>query len=159
MLKFSVMLISILSLSAPLHGEDHSRHVSHGMLLFGTEEVFADHIVYKEPHNYQIILKVEFDGETKQKYLDALSSYPSGEIIFMLDPLDIETIPSAFVITGKIIHRHASAASDVQTDISLASDQFEVVYFKKLPLSLSGSPHDRNLCEPICPRYPVNKCQ
>lgn len=78
----------------------HQHDVKHNMLLFGTEEVFADHIVYKVPHNYQVILRVNFDSDVKQAYLNAKENYPKDTFIFLLDSMDIARIVDVESISG-----------------------------------------------------------
>lgn len=158
MKMLAVLLIFISSFATNLFADDHARHVSHGMLLFGSEEVFADHIVYKEPHNFQVILKVEFDDSTKANYLAARADFPTDEIVFMLDPMSIGSIETAVAISGKIIHRNETGQGIVQAGITLQDSQFDVIYFNELPLSLAGTVHYRQGRELKCQRYPIVKC-
>ena len=159
----ALLLISILSFSSNLFAQDHSGHASHNMLLFGTDEVFADHIVYKEPHNFQVVVKVEFDQVAKDAYLKARADFPSEEFVFLLDPMDIGTIEQATSLSGKILRRTESSQAVVQSGITLDQSQFTLLFFNKLPLSLVGTVHNPNqnraVGEPFCPRWPVNKCQ
>jgi hypothetical protein len=42
----------------------------HGMLIFGTDNVYASHLpMFHSPHNYQIILELTLDKTAKQKFV------------------------------------------------------------------------------------------
>lgn len=155
----ALLLISISAFASNLLAQGHGGHASHNMLLFGTDEVFADHIVYKEPHNFQVVVKVLFDQIAKEAYLAARTDFPSEEIVFLLDPMDIETIEEAPSLSGKILRRTDTSQTVVQSGIVLDHTQFTVVFFNKLPLSLGSTAHHRAASEPFCPRWPVHKCQ
>jgi hypothetical protein len=55
----------------------HDEHIkitdkpsTHGMLLMGTEKIYASHLpMFHSPHYYQIILELELSKADKQKYL------------------------------------------------------------------------------------------
>ena len=138
----ALILISLSSFASSLLADDHSGHTSHNMLLFGSDEVFADHIVYKEPHNFQVILKIDFDQATKEAYLEARANHPDEEIVFLLDPMNIETIEQAAVLSGKILLRTDSGQNVIRSEITLDQSQFKVLFFNKLPLSLARVIHD-----------------
>jgi hypothetical protein len=135
----ALILMSLSSFASGLLADDHSGHTSHNMLLFGTTEVFADHIVYKEPHNFQVVVKIDFDQVTKDAYLEAQANHPNEEIVFLLDPMNIETIEQATVLSGKIVLRSASGQIIIRSEITLDQNQFKVLFFNKLPLSLTRS--------------------
>jgi hypothetical protein len=155
-----LLLISISGFTSNLMAQNHSGHASHNMLLFGNDEVFADHIVYKEPHNFQVVVKVEFEQIAKDAYLAARADFPGEEIVFLLDPMDIETIELATSLSGKILRRSDSSQTVVLSGITLDQSQFKVLFFNKLPLSLAGNVHRHGVSQPFCPRWPiVHKCQ
>jgi hypothetical protein len=113
------------------------------MLLYGTDEVFAYHIVYKVPHNFQVILKVDFDEEVKQLYLRARSEYPNDVFIFLIDTMDIRQIGAAESISGTLIREDATKVREiVKEQVVLSKESFKILYFDELPLSLDSNRSD-----------------
>lgn len=122
--------------SAVKHGPAHN-HTKHNMILLGETEVFASHIVYKEPHNFQVILRLGLDPEAKELYLAARKLHEKDLFIFLLDPMDIKEIASLSVISGKIFHRDANDEEHViLSNVTLSKENFSIFYFDELPLSL-----------------------
>jgi hypothetical protein len=118
-------------------GSVHS-HAKHGMILLGESEIFASHIVYKEPHNYQVLLSVNLDENTKAAYLAAKRAAPQGLFVMLLDPLDIKEIAAQDVLTGSIFYRDESGQRRVVApNVTVPKNNFHVIYFDELPLSLS----------------------
>ncbi len=110
------------------------QHVKHGMLIFGTEEIFADHIVFKDPHNFQVILSIEFNRDDKGIYLSAKEQHPNDTFILLLDPTNIEQIAEAQTLRGSLLRRDPSEKQEVlRENIVLTKDQFQILYFNKLP--------------------------
>lgn len=116
---------------------DPSHATRHNLVLFGRDETFASHIVYKAPHNFQVILEINFDFQTHQKYLLARQAQPDGLFIFLLEPIDISRIESADILKGALLyedvqgHRHT-----VVPEIALTKESYRLVYFNELPLAL-----------------------
>jgi hypothetical protein len=58
----------------------------HGMLLFGTEKIYASHLpMFHPPHDYQIILEVELDKNAKANYLKSRKEHPA-ETVYTIEP-------------------------------------------------------------------------
>jgi hypothetical protein len=58
----------------------------HGMLLFGTERIYASHLpMFHSPHDYQIILEVELDEKQKKIYLQSRTKFPN-ETVYTIEP-------------------------------------------------------------------------
>lgn len=120
---------------------DEHNHVmaKHGMILIGDEKVFASHIVYKVPHNFQVILEVHFSSEIKEKYLSAKSSEPAKLFILVLDSMDIKNIGQQAEITGTIYSEDKDGnRKEIAPGVRLKRDEFSVLYFDELPLSLES---------------------
>lgn len=129
-----IALFSIQVYAADGHSPDHAKH---NMVLFGTETIFASHIVYKEPHNFQVILSVNLDEDSRKKYLIARNGNPNALFVFLLDPLDIKNISNIDVISGAIFYRDKNdERHDVVPSVKLSKKDFNVIYFDELPLSL-----------------------
>ncbi|MGE0824972.1 MAG: hypothetical protein AB7P18_23005 [Candidatus Binatia bacterium] len=59
----------------------------HGMLVFGTEEIYLSHLpMFHPPHDYQIILAAEFDRNTEAAYRKSRKAHPE-ERVYTLEPL------------------------------------------------------------------------
>lgn len=118
----------------------HSMHAKHNMVLFGVSDVFASHIVYKVPHNYQVILNLEFDKREKELYLKESSLHPADEFIFLLDDMDIKDIASVPSISGVISRTDAGGNRiEIIKNVQVDRKHFKVLYFDELPLSLEAT--------------------
>ena len=137
---FAVM-IGLFFASAAIAQHDLHNHPPHNMILLGKDEVFASHIVYKEPHNFQVILKVDFDSETLAVYKASKNENPNQLFIFLLDSMDIKAISEQTQLSGKILFENANDERIVfRQNVVLNKEQFKIVYFDELPLSLEKKP-------------------
>ena len=83
MKKILFLFLTLVTLNS-FSQEDHSMHMkstdkasTHGMLLFGKEKIYASHLpMFHSPHNYQIILELELDKTTTQKYIADQKLHP-----------------------------------------------------------------------------------
>jgi hypothetical protein len=98
-MKFFLIIIALV-FSLAVNAQSHTHHTTHNMVMFGEGEIFISHIVYKVPHNYQVILKVHLAGEILQKYLEAKKT--SAQMIFLFDKMNISEIYSAGFLKGVI---------------------------------------------------------
>lgn len=137
MSKFILILLATFTFRAfaePLHSADHVRH---NMVVYGLNEIHASHIVYKKPHNYQVILSVRFPATSLAAYLAAKAEHPGDRIIFLLHPVDIGDIRSANVLSGSLFRRDSEGRRfDITPELTLDENSFDLVYFQELPLSL-----------------------
>jgi hypothetical protein len=118
---------------------DHHGHARHGMILLGTQEVFASHIVYKEPHHFQVLAKLNLDDATLQKYLTAKAQRPNDLFILVLDPIDLRDIGSLGRLTGKILRQDETGTKhDLVLGVEIPKGKLQVLYFDELPLSLKA---------------------
>jgi hypothetical protein len=142
MLRMSVLnfALGLFFVATGASSEEHPHnHVRHGMFLYGEEEVYASHIIYKVPHNYQVILKIELDAGAREVYLAARGNHPDHEIVYVLHPSDISKIQSAEFIVGDIVVRDSSGGSTtLLTDVRLEKAQFSILFFNELPLILGN---------------------
>lgn len=59
---------------------------THGMFLMGTTAIYAGHLpMFHSPHDYQIILELEFSADDKAAYLADRKAHPE-EVIYTLEP-------------------------------------------------------------------------
>ncbi len=70
-LLLSALIFVLLSTFANAqHDHDADKPAVHGMLIFGKEKIYASHLpLFRSPHNYQIILELELDKTSKQKFV------------------------------------------------------------------------------------------
>jgi hypothetical protein len=142
-MKNLVLLIAsavLVCLAEQSSAQDHSHHPKHNMVLFGTSEIYASHIVYKVPHNYQVILEVKFDSSVQQEYLRAKAEHSSSLFIFLLDSMDIGKIETANSVSGTIQYEDSEGERHLVVEkVSLSKENFKVIYFNELPLSLANT--------------------
>lgn len=118
--------------------EAHADHqVKHNMLMLGESEIFISHIVYKQPHNYQVILKMDFEESVRNTYLEEKKKYPDQEFIFFLDKMCIADIESADSIQGVMFRRDADGNKTILFDtVKVVKSRYKIVFFNELPLNL-----------------------
>lgn len=118
----------------------HEHHAKHNMVVVGENEIFASHLVYKVPHNYQVLLEIHLSGETHAKYLAARRENPNSLMILLLDSMDISKIQSAETLTGTLyVEDPDGERREVDARVRLGKDRFRVLYFDRVPESLVGS--------------------
>jgi len=133
------LLALVLFYSATAFAHDHAQHPPHNMILLGTQEVFASHIVYKQPHNFQVILQLQLDNAAKEAYLKSKAEHPESLHIFLLDPMDIKEISSQTSISGKLLYEDSEGnRQTILEGVVLPKDRFKVIYFDEVPLSLES---------------------
>ncbi len=152
-----LILISFIGIQG--FAQDHAHHTKHNMVLFGdANSYYASHIVYKEPHNFQVILKVNFDPSVKAKIENEMRTYPGDQFIYLLGQMDISQISQKPTISGQIFRKTADAIKQIIFEqIDLKADEYSIIYFDELPLSLSNS--DSQLSSHIRPKGKASPLQ
>ncbi len=105
----------------------------HGMVIFGTEKIYASHLpLFHTPHNYQIILLLELDEIDKQKFVVDQQKHPE------FATYTIE--PERFILPDKIqdkgsfkanLYRGHFERGGVKIADSINIKILEVLLFKK----------------------------
>jgi hypothetical protein len=130
-----VLALALVVMSVSAYA--HENHTKHNMVLVGENEIFASHIVYKSPHNYQVILKINLSAETRSKYLSARKSAPGNLMILLLDSMDISKIASTTALSGTLLSEDQNGnRSELETNIKIEQKDFQLLYFDEVPLSL-----------------------
>jgi hypothetical protein len=112
------------------------------MILFGAEKTYASHLVYKSPHNYQVILELELPAEARAAYLSALAEHPGAQFILLLDSSDISGIQTAPFVSGVIQRVGADDERiEIAAGVRIERKDFRVILFDELPLSLEPAVH------------------
>ena len=132
-------ILSVLMFLSSLAWAQHSpNHVRHNMLLFGQETLFLSHLVYKQPHNFQVILQVEFKPSDREQIEKARQAHPNDQFVLLLNPVDISQLSAEHPALAGDIKRDDSTGnrSDVLPQIQVQS--YQILYFDEGPLSLAG---------------------
>ncbi|GAA4349214.1 hypothetical protein GCM10023185_05760 [Hymenobacter saemangeumensis] len=110
------LVAGLLALAATAACGQHSPHsagtvkmapdppATHGMLLVGTQQVFASHLpMFNRPHDYQVWLELELDSATLKTYQTSRRAYPQ-EALYTLEP-------EKFVLPAMVAKPHPFRAS------------------------------------------------
>jgi hypothetical protein len=126
--------------------QDHSHHPPHNMALYGNKgAVYLSHLVYKAPHNYQVILKVNFPEKYGQLFSE-LESHPDDQFIMVLENLEIGRIQEKPALNGMILRIDQRGSKDLIFDkASLEPSDYSIIYFAELPLSLATNSGASNI--------------
>lgn len=154
-MKFIMTTLSLVLISLSGYSQDHSHHPKHNMILMGENQIFASHIVYKEPHNYQVLLQIDFDEVTRETYLASKKLHPDDLFILLLDPMDIKDITLQASISGTLLYENPDGQrTQVITNVFIPKENFKIIYFDEIPLSLKAGEANQN------PQFNINviKC-
>lgn len=142
---FCLFLLGMFSFSAAAVGSaahiGHlpGHHVKHNMVLFGTQEFFASHIVYNVPHNFQLIIELKLSAIAQAKVRQARADYPSDLVIFLLDHVEQPDLKGASKISGTLQRKTSSGQKiELLSNLEFQNGEFSVVYFGELPESLAA---------------------
>ncbi len=128
------VLFLFLCFCVEVYGQDHgTHHAKHGFLIYGKETLFASHIVYKVPHNYQVILQLQ-----SIKELDGLpevikSQFPNNKLVLVFDEMDLTQIVHQPIITGMLYREDEEGVRHPLKTMSIDSSDYEVIFFNELP--------------------------
>ena len=113
-----------------------AHHAKHNFILIGRDEVFASHVVYRAPHNYQVLLQITFGESVRAQYLDAKARYPLDDLFLLLDEMDLSKINQVKTLDGVLLRRSSDATSVIVPSVKLTGDDFKILYFDELPTNL-----------------------
>lgn len=142
MKSIAVLILIIANLTGvQSFAQDRAHHAKHNMVLFGNGDTYyASHIVYKEPHNFQVILKINLDSSIKEKIASEMQAHLEDQFIYLLDHMDISQINEKPDISGQIFRIAGNGSKQVIFDqVSLNANEYSIIYFDELPLSLGNS--------------------
>lgn len=129
-------LVSVITASAVDHGGHHAE-VKHNMILYGGNEIFISHLVYKAPHNYQVILNVQFPENVRKRYFESKKAYPDDTYIFLLDKMHIAEIGGLESITGTLTRTDSEGVKTILAEsVRVGKANYKIVFFNELPLNL-----------------------
>lgn len=130
------LLVTVITAFATDHGGHHAQ-VKHNMILYGENEIFISHLVYKAPHNYQVILKVQFPENVRERYFETKKAHPDDTYIFLLDKMHIADIGGLESITGTLARTDSEGVKTVLAEsVKVDKADYKIVFFNELPLNL-----------------------
>lgn len=133
-----IFTIIVLVFSAYAIAQDHSHHVKHNMVMYGESEIFLSHLVYKVPHNYQVILKIELPTEVREHYLAEKKAHPEDRFIFLFDHMCIGDIAEAEYVVGEVFRKDALGNKIVlEASLKLTKENYKIIFFNELPTDLN----------------------
>ena len=128
LISTTVLLLLTSSIVAQQHRD---KPATHGMLLMGRRTIYASHLpMFHSPHDYQIILKLEFDDKGNQKYLEDRKIH-TEELVYTIEP-EVFVLPEMVnhtkkfkckIYRGHFERRGVMIAEDVTVTIE------QVIYF------------------------------
>jgi hypothetical protein len=131
-----VLFFTLLSLTSFAQGHP-AHHAKHGFFLYGDKTLYASHIVYKVPHNYQVILRITPQDDLQLEYNKAKSLEPANKFIFVFDHMDLSKIESYPTVTGILFSEDQNGdRRAVSGRLELTVKSYEILYFSELPAEL-----------------------
>lgn len=98
---------------------------THGMMLMGNETIYASHLpMFHSPHDYQIVLILDFSEKDKQQYINDRKAHPE-ESVYTLEPED-------FVLPEMVNHTRHFQASIYRGHFERGGTKF----IEKIPVSI-----------------------
>ncbi len=137
--NFITILFPLLCLDVNLQAQTHAGHphlAKHQMILLGEAELIASHIVYKAPHNFQILMSLNLPPAVYELYRSERLNHPQDLMIFKLDPIDLATIRQQTQLIGSLIRQTETENVVLFENVILEQADFKILYFDELPLSL-----------------------
>jgi hypothetical protein len=105
----------------------------HGMLIFGTQKIYASHLpLFHAPHNYQIILELQLDSKAKKLFITDQQQHPE----FTTYTIEPETfiLPDMIAAKGTFttsLYRGHFERGGVKIAANISTRIASVLYFKK----------------------------
>ncbi|MGZ5279898.1 MAG: hypothetical protein ACXWC9_08150 [Pseudobdellovibrionaceae bacterium] len=130
---FSVLILMTQFVSA----QHHPNHAKHNMVMFGKETLYISHLVYKQPHNFQVILQIELDPAVRTQYEAARIQFPTDQFVLLLDHMDISQLQVQRPQISGSIKRDDQAGNRFEVLASVPVMKYEIIYFDEVPLSLA----------------------
>jgi hypothetical protein len=132
MFRFFSLFLFLISFQTAIAASDPA--ATHGMLLFGTDEVYLSHLpMFHRPHDYQVILKVDLPATIQKSYLEDRRKNPKEKIYtFVPTSFVLPTLKDKpFALEGSIYRGHferggTEILKNVKTGIP------KILEFKKL---------------------------
>ena len=122
------------TVTAAAADNDHHHHPKHNMLIYGSEEIFASHVVYKAPHNYQVILSLTLPDDVKAAYLRGRATHPDESLYLLLDEMDISKIREMDSLSGTLQRETPTGEREtLATGVVINKDNFKILFFNELP--------------------------
>ena len=127
--------------SATASAQSHEHHVKHNLLVFGNAEIYASHLVYKSPHNHQVVLRLRLEAAELRAYHGARAAFPRDKVLLLLNPVDISRVAQATSLSGVLLRVDGDGKKiTLVPEVRLDHGEFTLLYSAELPLSLEPDP-------------------
>jgi hypothetical protein len=136
---FALVLGFSFSISSFAGNPDH--HIKHYMLVFGENPLFLSHVVYKSPHNFQVILQASLPTDILVQYQREKVLHPEDQILLLLEPIEIGKINTERPTLKGSLLREAKDGTTVEISPEVPVLNYQMIYFNELPLSLEAGSH------------------
>lgn len=132
-----LIIACVMMLITQLAFSQHEHHAQHNMVMMGEKDIFISHIVYKVPHNYQVILQVNLDEMTLKHYLKAREALPDNMLVLLLDHMDISKIADMSSISGTIYTEDKQGVrEEIISNVVIDKANYKIIFFDQVPLIL-----------------------
>jgi hypothetical protein len=142
--NISCLLIAVFFLFLPKINAQHDHGTGstdkpsvHGMLIFGTDNVYASHLpMFHSPHNYQIVIELTMDKTAKQKFVADQFKNPQFTT-YTIEP-ERFVLPDMIAKQGSFkanLYRGHFERGGVKIADGITLKISKVVYFKKFDAS------------------------
>jgi hypothetical protein len=141
----TILIGSNLTFGVDHHPEHKDSPSVHGMFVFGKDKVYLSHLpMFHAPHNYQVLLQVEFTKEVKATYLEE-KLQDKFQSVYTI-------VPESFILPEVVTDGNSFKAvlykghferggSPITKEINITIKK--VLYFKKFDKSAVKTPHGK----------------
>jgi hypothetical protein len=134
-LALLIFLVVAVACKSQHHGDMQADKPStHGMVIFGRETIYASHLpLFHAPHHYQIILQLQLEKTTQQKFIKDQQLHPEAAT-YSIEPEKFilpEIIEKPRQFKANLYRGHFERGG-VKIADSITVKITDVVYFKKL---------------------------
>jgi hypothetical protein len=141
MKNIACLILFVISFQINAQHENHKMSLdkpsTHGMLLFGSDNIYASHLpMFHSPHDYQILIELELSKADKVKYLLDVKQNPNYST-YTIEPEkfvlpDMINNPKPFKVN---LYRGHFERGGIEILKSITVKIVKVIYFKKFNLN------------------------
>lgn len=124
------------------HGTDGDRNAVHGMIVTGSSKIYVSHLpLFSSPHDYQVIMEVEFDKASKEKYLESLGKLGTEDDANAYHTLEPEAFKLPEMVkeprefSARLVRGHFEREGHTDVEMNVTVNIVKVLYFKKFDKS------------------------
>ncbi len=133
MRSVNLTFVAFILVSSLFAQHYHDKPATHGMLLMGSETIYASHLpMFHSPHDYQVILKLKFDLDGDQKYTEDRKAH-AEELVYTIEPEEFvlpEMVNRTKKFKSKVYRGHFERGGVmIAEDVTVTIEQ--VIYFNQ----------------------------